>query len=188
MIRHRWLHVATAVLAVLLGGSALWFCQAPAASGSGRSGVFLRVDGVKGACTDARHREWIDVSRFVCGVAQPGGASGQSTRARRAGRADFRPLVITKRLDIASPRLFLYCAEGRRIPSVTLEVCQRGRKFFSVQLRDAIVLSVKAERAKEEVSFGYGTIQWECMDMGPGRGRPGASVRSGWSVRDNRPM
>ena len=55
---------------------------------------------------------------------------------RTAGRSQHADFVFAKLLDKASPKLALYCWNGRVIPSVTLELCRDDRRrpaFHAVQ-------------------------------------------------------
>lgn len=129
--------------------------------------TFLKADPIKGESTDDKHKDWIEVESFSHGLSQPvSGASG--TGGRAAARADFQSFVITKSVDKASPDLNLYCAQGKHIPKLELEVCQEtGEKvcYLKYEFENAMVQSVNAsgggsQRAMESVAFAYDKIAW----------------------------
>lgn len=128
---------------------------------------YLKCDPIKGEATDDKHKEWIEVESFSQGVSQPySGASG--TGGRAAARADFTSLNVLKFVDTASPDLNIYCASGKHIAKVELEICQEtGEKvcYLKYEMEDVIVSSVQisgggSSRATESVSFTFGKIAW----------------------------
>lgn len=157
--------------------------------------MFLRIDGISGESTDARHRQWIEVLNFNQGLTLPGiGGSISTGGAAGVGRADFEDFLVVKTLDKASARLSLACADGTHIPEVTLELCPAGgEKFMEIQLSDCIVTTYRIvgsvqggeTRPLEEVSFCYRTIQWTYTEMDPSTGRSKGDVFSWWNVETN---
>ena len=72
---------------------------------------FLKVDGIAGESTDAKHKDEIDVLAFSWGVSQTGGAS--SGGGGGTGKAVFDDLLVVARTSKASPHLWLACAVER---------------------------------------------------------------------------
>ena len=155
--------------------------------------MFIKIDGVDGESTDAKHKGWIEVQSFQHGVSQPpGGAAGG---ARSAGRANHQDFTVVKALDKASPKLLLSCCSGKHIPTVTVEffrpVGDKGekQKFMQYKLSDVIVASVKPQgvaggspdRPTEEVSFNYGKIEWTYTGYET-NGVPTGDVRANWDL------
>src|SRR5262245_55342761 len=89
-----------------------------------------------------------------------------------AGKVQFNPLVISKNLDRASPRLFLDVVTGRHLRGVLVAIFEsdaRGhlRRVFSILLEDAIVSSLEFDAADSRargaspvdlVEFSYARI------------------------------
>ena len=69
---------------------------------------FLKLDGIPGESTDAKHKDEIDALAFSWGVSQPGraGAGGGGG----AGKAVFEDLLVVARTSKASPKL---CSRAR---------------------------------------------------------------------------
>jgi len=79
---------------------------------------FLKLDGIPGESTDAKHKDEIDTLAFSWGVSQsgssgPGGGGG-------AGKAVFEDLLVVARTSKASPKLLLACASGQHIKTAVL--------------------------------------------------------------------
>jgi type VI secretion system secreted protein Hcp len=124
---------------------------------------FLKFSTIAGESTDAKHASWIEITKFSFG-------SGQSTPLVPGGptypiATDF---TITKKLDKASPQLFLACAMGTVVPTVTLELVNTGTTavFYRITLTNATVKATAAAgttavdlKPDESVSVSYEKIQ-----------------------------
>ena len=129
--------------------------------------TYLQIEPIKGESTDKGHEDWIEVQQYNHGLSQPvSGPSG--TGGRAAARADFQPLNVVKLVDKASPDLHLFCAQGKHIAKLVLEVWQdSGEKFcyWKYEMENAMISSVAvsgggSERPGESVSFVYDKISW----------------------------
>ncbi|MDD5461299.1 MAG: type VI secretion system tube protein Hcp [Methylococcales bacterium] len=129
--------------------------------------TYMQIDPIKGESTDDAHKDWVEVLNFSHGLSQPSsGASG--TGGRSAARADFSALNITKLVDKASADLNQYCANGKHIAKLALEVClESGSKVcvWKCELENLMVSSVQvsgggSDRPVESVSFVYDIISW----------------------------
>ena len=132
--------------------------------------AFLKIDSIPGEAADARHADWIEIQSFSHGISRPStvlGASGGAT----AEKAVFQDFVIVKHMDRASPKLYLACTNGERIPEVTIEITRSEgdqQKYFEYLLTDVIISSTSPQgstqsgddRPVEEVSFNFAKIQW----------------------------
>jgi len=137
--------------------------------------MFLKVEGIDGDSTDAKHEDWIEVMSYshgiLCRAAQFVPEGYDNKPAQLTGTSEHHDFTITKRVDKASPMLALKCSTGANIPEVTLELCRAtGDKtaFMVYKLFNCIVAaffptgSGKAEDPLpfEEVKFRYGQIVW----------------------------
>lgn len=124
---------------------------------------FLKFSTIAGESIDAKHANWIDITKFSFG-------SGYSTPATPGGATYpiATEFTITKKLDKSSPQLFLACAMGTVVPTVTLELVTTGGTsvFYRIILTNATVKStVTAGTAAsdatplESVSIKYEKIQ-----------------------------
>jgi type VI secretion system secreted protein Hcp len=99
---------------------------------------FLKFSTIAGESTDAKHANWIDITKFSFG-------SGQSTPVIPGGPTYpvATEFTISKKLDKASPQLFLACAMGTVVPTVTLELVTTGQTavFYRIILTNATVKS-----------------------------------------------
>jgi type VI secretion system secreted protein Hcp len=162
--------------------------------------MFIKIDGIKGDSTDSKHKDWIEVLsyRHEIGQATGGSASAQGTLA--GGRADHGDFTFTKRLDSASPVLYLYVCTAKPIPNIEFQLCRAmGDKttFMIYTFQDSIIAGAlpKGEAEGddiiplEEVRIRYGAIKWSYTPTDPkSGGKTGAAVQAGWSTLENKTL
>ncbi|MDR1063894.1 MAG: type VI secretion system tube protein Hcp [Azoarcus sp.] len=152
--------------------------------------IFIKIDGIAGESQQAAHKGWIDAIHITYGATQPtamhtGGGGG-------VGRADFAPLTFSHTLDKSSPNLFLYCASGKHIPTVTVSVCKAGdgsQEFAKIIMSDVIVAGITPGGASgsgmtETVALSYSKIQISVKEQ-KADGSMGAAVHGNWDVKAN---
>ena len=85
---------------------------------------FLEISSIKGECTDARHKDWIELVEFSLGLQHAVTGSLSSGGSHFSERADFKLFTITKTIDAGTPKLFLFCAKGTPVPKLTVHLCR----------------------------------------------------------------
>jgi type VI secretion system secreted protein Hcp len=102
-----------------------------------------------------------------------------------SGRRVHHPLVITKRIDKASPKLYMALTKGERLTEVTVKwyrIVQAGgggqEHYFTTKLEEAVIVSIKdwfpitMDPQKrdyshlEDISLTYRSITWTWEDGG----------------------
>ena len=147
------------------------------------AGGFLKYEGIDGESKDRQHKGWIDVESWNWGMEQSESMTARSMRGS-SGRANFKALVITKKVDSATPRVMRYFAEGTRLREVLFEVSVGGDSPATLRmvLTNAQVTSVHIEeaagagRATEHVSISFTKVK--VIHTGP-RG----SVEFNWDLQ-----
>jgi len=158
---------------------------------------FLKVEELDGESTDDQHKKWIEVLSFSHGVSQPSSGSASSGGARSAERCDHQDFSVVKALDKTSPKLNLFCCNGKHIPTVKIELCratESKQKYMEYLMSDVIVASVRPGGSAEggdalpleEVSFNYGKIEWTYTETDHKTGKPGGNVVSNWDLTANK--
>jgi type VI secretion system secreted protein Hcp len=154
--------------------------------------MFLKIDEIPGESTDDKHKDWIELLSYSHGVSQPSRVVGGGG-AEPCKHEDFS---LVKLLDKASPKLALYCCDGKHFPKVEIELCRATgdkQKYMEYVLSDVIVSSVKPSAGTrindvlplEEVSFNYGKIEWTYTIIGED-GLPAGDVIAQWDLTANR--
>jgi type VI secretion system secreted protein Hcp len=116
---------------ILVGGEAL---------SAGTADAFLKLDGVPGESTDAKHKGEIELESFSFGVKQT--ATGAVGGGGGAGKADFSSFSFDKLYDASSPKLFLGTASGEHYKSAVITFRKRGgeqQEFLTYKFDDVML-------------------------------------------------
>lgn len=116
---------------------------------------YIKFDGIDGESTHVDHKDWIAVESFKWSVAQEGVVAGGSPKVV------VKDFTIMHRIDKASPLLFLKCAEGKPIPSVTLVMTRvvdgTEVEYYRMTLTDVIITSIGADAPN--LATGDGSVR-----------------------------
>jgi type VI secretion system secreted protein Hcp len=153
--------------------------------------MFLKIDGIEGESTAAGgHADWIEIESFTWGASRPSTSTG---RTRGGSRTSFSDLSVVKRIDAASPNLYLACASGKHYPSATLQIRKAGEgpvSYMEYRLENVRISAVSVSHSAghdepvEEVTLSYGKIVWSYTPQDATR--RGGSVERGWDLEMNR--
>ena len=158
--------------------------------------AFLKINGVPGESSDAKHKEQIEVLSYSWGVDQPQTNSASSHGSLSAERANFHPFVVVKAIDKASPKLAVGCAGGDHYTEAILEICRAGgdkQPYMEYKMTDVMVTSYRPggtgggeQLPLEEVSFSYGKIEWKYTQTKVAGGQGSGNVAAGWDLKENK--
>jgi len=153
--------------------------------------MFLKLDGIKGEASDAKHKEEIDVLAWSWGLSQSG--TTHTGTGGGAGKVNVQDISFTKWVDKASPVLFLDCASGKHIKEALLTVRKAGDKpleYLTIKLSDLIVSSISTggsggeDRLTENVTLNFAKVQ---VSYTPQKkdGSGDVAVLGGWDIPQN---
>jgi type VI secretion system secreted protein Hcp len=156
---------------------------------------FLKIDGIPGESTDAKHTGEIDLEAFSWGAtnagAPPGGPGGGS------GKVSLQDFHFTTRVNKASPQLFLACATGKHIKQAILTARKAGKaqqEFLVYKFTEVLITSYQIagseagdELPMDQISFDFARIDYEYRPQKPD-GSLGPPVKAGWDVKANKPV
>ena len=160
--------------------------------------MFLKMgDDIKGESTDAAHEGWMGITSFSTGVSQQISAPS-ATGGRAAGKASFQDLSVTKEVDTASADIAQFCALGKVIPEVNLEVCinsggEEGHVLVKYKLENAMVSSYNLNgvdgggKPSESFSLAYGKITVCYVPLDDSHAA-GSEFERGWNLETNKKM
>ncbi len=146
---------------------------------------------IEGDSLDQQHLKEIVISSFSHGITVPisipvgGGGS--------AGKPAFSDLNLAKLLDKASPLLYSYAAQGRRIATAVLSVRTSGAspfEFYRITLTDVLISSVQTSGGgdvpSETLSLNFTKIEWRYVPK-KADGSPDTPVVATWDLSSNTP-
>lgn len=153
---------------------------------------FLKVEGVEGESTDAKHKNEIDVMSWSWGETQSGGsATGGGGGVGKVSMQDFHFVMGYNK---ASPKLFLHCATGVHIPKATLTCRKAGGKqeeYLKVVFTDLLVSSYQTGGSQhgdvvptDQISLNYSKIEWEYKPQDE-KGAVGSPIKAGYDLKKN---
>jgi type VI secretion system secreted protein Hcp len=150
---------------------------------------FLKIDGIAGESTDAKHKEEIELVSFNWGVAQQ--SSGRAGSGGGAGKAQFKGFEFIMRVNKASPQLFLATVSGKHIKEANLSVRKAGKsqlEYLKIKFTDILVSSFNqaagADQPEEMVAFNFAKIQIEYSAQSA-KGSAAAGIKAGWDLKQN---
>lgn len=153
--------------------------------------LFIKIDDIKGESTDAKHKDEIEVLSFSWGESHPSTvASGGA-----AGKVQIHPFQFTKKVDKASPALFLACASGKHYKQAVLSLVRAGgsqRQDFMVwKLSDVLVSAYQISGASgedspvDQVELSFAKIEVLYQPFNPD-GSLATVVKAGWDLKLNK--
>ena len=152
---------------------------------------FLKIEGIDGESTDAKHKGEIEVESWSWGETQSGtmGKGGGGG----AGKVDMQDFHFTMRINKASPTLMLNCASGKHISKATL-VCRKAggkqEEFLKLNFSDILISSFQtggsngAEVPTDQVSLNFAKLEYEYLEQ-DAKGGTGKPVKVGWDLSKN---
>jgi type VI secretion system secreted protein Hcp len=103
---------------------------------------FLKIEGVDGESKDSKHEKEIELESFNWGETNSGSAGhGGGSGSGKVQAQDFH---IVKRVDKASPKLFIACATGEHFKKAVLVARKAGKEqqeYLKLTFEDLIVSS-----------------------------------------------
>lgn len=125
--------------------------------------IHLKLTGINGESTAARHRDEIVVESWHWGVVAaslpPGGGSAAVARPTVA------PFTFAHRVDIASPPLWQACAVGRHIAEAVLSIARplaSAGDYLTLRMTDVLVTSVSLADAATDNTPPLETVSLHC--------------------------
>src|SRR5712691_6522879 len=129
---------------------------------------FLKIDGIKGESQDHKHKEEIDLESFSWGETQQGAhAAGGGGGAGKVAMQDFH---FVMKVNKASPKLLLACAQGTHIKEALLTARKAGKdqqEYLKVKFSDLLVASFQTGGSSgdvipvDQISLNFAKIEYE---------------------------
>ncbi|KAB7622595.1 Hcp family type VI secretion system effector [Alkalilimnicola sp. S0819] len=79
--------------------------------------IFMNYDGIKGECADSNHEEWLDLESIQWGVDRRITSATSTQNDRESANAEISDLIVTRRMDSATPNIFMEtcCGTGKDV-------------------------------------------------------------------------
>jgi type VI secretion system secreted protein Hcp len=154
---------------------------------------FLKLDGIEGESTDAKHKNEIELESWSWGETQVGThAFGGGGGAGKVSMQDFHMVM---KVNKASPKLMLACATGTHIKKAVLVLRKAGgeqQEFYTVTMTDLLVSSYQTGGSAhgdtvplDQISLNFAKIEFEYKPQ-DATGKLGAAIKTGYDLKQNK--
>jgi type VI secretion system secreted protein Hcp len=153
---------------------------------------FLKIDGIEGESKDSIHKNEIDLISWSWGESQTGTMSGGGGGG--AGKVSMQDFNFVMKVNKATPKLILNCANGTHITSAKLTCRKAGttqQEFLLYTFSNILVSSYQTggstggdEIPSEQVSLNYTKMEIEYHEQNID-GSLGGAIKAGWDLKAN---
>jgi type VI secretion system secreted protein Hcp len=165
---------------------------AAAALPTGTDSYFLKLDGILGDSTDAKHKGEIQLLSFSWGSSNSG-ATGSASGGAGAGKVSITDFHFAAATSQASPLLFLATATGKHLKTGLLSVRRKGRgqqEYLKIELTDVLVSSYQQGGSNgtvpvDSASLNFSKIKYSFYPQ-KADGSLGAPVTATWDLKANK--
>ena len=128
---------------------------------------FLKIDGIPGESLDHKHKDEIELESFSWGATNAG-TSGRGPGSG-AGKVAMQDFHFTMKVNKASPKLMLHCANGQHIKEALLTCRKAGKEqqeFLKIKFNDLLISSYQTGGSghadvvpMDQISFNFVKIE-----------------------------
>ena len=152
---------------------------------------FLKIDGIEGESTDAKHAGWLDVDSWSWGENQP--LQPATGSGAGAGKVHFQDFQFTSRVSKASPKLFLACASGQHIKEARLVGRKAGKEqqeFLTWTFSDVLVAGYQTGGTEQALPMDSVAMNFSKVSVSyraqKADGSLDTAVTAGWDSKTNK--
>jgi type VI secretion system secreted protein Hcp len=152
---------------------------------------FLKIDGIEGESTDAKHVGWLDVDSWSWGENQP--LQPATGSGGGAGKVHFRDFAFTTRVSKASPKLFLACASGQHLKQAQLVGRKAGKEqqeFLTWTFSDVLVSGYETGGTEQALPMDSVSLNFSKVSVAykaqKADGSLDTAVTAGWDAKTNK--
>jgi type VI secretion system secreted protein Hcp len=156
------------------------------------SDYFLKLEGIEGESTDAKHGKEIEVLSWSFGSTQTG-THGHGSGGG-AGKVHMQDFHFTMKVNKASPKLFLACATGEHIKKAVLTCRKAGKEqqeYLKYTFENCLVSTYQTGGSgssdivpTDQISLNFEKIEQEYKEQKPD-GTLGGGIKAGYDLAKN---
>lgn len=153
---------------------------------------YLKIKDIEGESADSKHKNEIDVESWSWGESNSGShAYGGGGGAGKVSMQDFN---FVMRVNKASPKLLLACANGTHIPDALLTCRKAGKEqqeYLKIKFTDLLVSSYQTGGSAgdvvpvDQISLNFSKIEYEYYPQTE-KGTLGAKVPVWYNLKENK--
>lgn len=152
---------------------------------------FLKIDGIDGESTDKKHKNSIDIESWSWGENNSGSSSQGGGGG--AGKVTMQDFNFVMRVNKASPKLLLACANGQPFKSALLTCRKAGKEqqeYLKIKFSDLLVSNFQTGGSSgdiipvDQISLNFSKIEYEYYPQKADGGLD-AKVPVHWDLKTN---
>ena len=152
---------------------------------------FLKIKDLEGESADATHKNEIDIESWSWGESNSG--SHAYGGGGGAGKVSMNDISFTMRVNKASPKLLLSCANGSHIKEALLTCRKAGKEqqeYLKIKFTDLLVSSFQTGGSSgdvvpvDSIALNFAKIEYEYYPQKED-GTLGSKVPVHWSLKEN---
>ncbi|MCC7174055.1 MAG: type VI secretion system tube protein Hcp [Bryobacterales bacterium] len=134
---------------------------------------FLKIDGIPGESMDHKHKDEIMLESFSWGETNTGSAAHGAGMG--AGKVTMQDFNFVMKVNKASPKLFLACANGQHIKQAILTCRKAGKdqqEYMKVTFSDVMVSSFQTGGSGaadviplDQISLNFSKVEMEYKEQ-----------------------
>jgi type VI secretion system secreted protein Hcp len=138
--------------------------------------IYMKYGSIKGPVTTEGFKDWIELESFQWGVGRNVGTAARGSTSREHSEPTLHEINVTKRADIASPKLFLDAVGGKLDNKVEIKftTTTKGKveTFLAYKLENTGIsgysMSSGGDMPSETLSLNFTKIAKTFTGMDPG--------------------
>jgi type VI secretion system secreted protein Hcp len=131
--------------------------------------IFVNYEGIKGEASDPAHKQWMDVESISWGVGRQITSATSTQGDRESANAVISDLQITRRMDSATPKIFIEscCGTGK---DVVIHLTKTGTGsgadvYMQYTLKNALISNYTVDAQNQSTDRPSETITVSFVDV-----------------------
>lgn len=137
--------------------------------------IYMQWDGIDGAATTKGFEKWIELNSFQMGVGRAIGTAARGAATREASEPSISEVVVTKRLDKASTKMFQDATGGDLSATVkfkfTTTTKDKVETYLAFELSNCGLsgysMSSGGDAPQESLSLNFTKIMYTYTELDP---------------------
>jgi len=106
---------------------------------------YVSMKGIKGAVTESKHKDWIDVQSYSFGLSNDSSVGAGTQKNRVMGSTRLHDLTFSRLVDKASPVIMQSACEAKNFDEVKIEFVRPGKSgeevYHTMKFENCVITS-----------------------------------------------
>jgi type VI secretion system secreted protein Hcp len=152
---------------------------------------FLKIDGIEGESSDAKHKGEIDLQSWSWGASNAG--TMHTGGGGGAGKVSMQDFHFAMEINKATPKLIQACASGQHIKKAIMTCRKAGtdqQEYLKITFSDLLVSNYQtggqagAPIPHESISLNFAKVEFEYKPQ-KADGTLDGAIKAGWDLKSN---